>query len=154
MLADSAYANSQRCVTAFKKRPLGQMPPTYKRFNTLLARPRVYTEIAYGWWKGRFPFFQEARINISGPKDMQKLIDLVDASFVVHNMLIKHARDESLYLEDPYMHMIDSYPLDHHGEFLNERMPADCMRKWYQEYFATHNWFRQVQTRVRMPART
>jgi hypothetical protein len=41
------------------------MPDALKKINTLVARPRVMTEIAFGIWKGRFPYFRCATLNIN-----------------------------------------------------------------------------------------
>jgi len=85
---------------------------------------------------------------------MSKLVGLVEASIVVHNMLIGSTRDEAFYVADEYMGIVEDYPLDDHGDFLQPSMPADSARQWYRDYFETHNYFWNVQTRIRQPART
>ena len=75
------------------------MPEHYKKFNTLVARPRVLTEIAFGIWKGRFPYFRCARMNIRCARDLQKLLGYIEATLVIHNMFITTTRSEDLFIQ-------------------------------------------------------
>jgi hypothetical protein len=74
------------------------MPANLRKFSTLVARPRVMTEIAFGMWKGRFPYFRCARINIKSAYDLKKLLGYVEATVVIHNMFITTTRSEDLYI--------------------------------------------------------
>jgi hypothetical protein len=75
------------------------MPDHYKKFNTLVARPRVLTEIAFGIWKGRFPYFRCARMNIRSAEDLKKLLGYIEATLVIHNMFITTTRSEDLFIQ-------------------------------------------------------
>jgi hypothetical protein len=75
------------------------MPDHYKKINTLVARPRVLTEIAFGIWKGRFPLFRCARMNIRSADDLQKLLGYIEATLVIHNMFITTSRSEDLFIQ-------------------------------------------------------
>jgi hypothetical protein len=75
------------------------MPDHYKKFNTLVARPRVLTEIAFGIWKGRFPFFRCARMNIRSADDLHKLLGYIEVTLVIHKMFITTSRSEDLYIQ-------------------------------------------------------
>jgi hypothetical protein len=75
------------------------MPEHYKKFNTLVARPRVLTEIAFGIWKGRFPYFRCARMNIRSAQDLKKLLAYIEATLVIHNMFKTTTRSEDLFIQ-------------------------------------------------------
>ena len=87
------------------------MPDTLKKFNTLIARPRVMTEIAFGIWKGRFPYFRRARLNIRSAADLHKLLGYVEATLVVHNLFIGTTRSEELFIEVCRIYSIIAYKL-------------------------------------------
>jgi hypothetical protein len=57
------------------------------------------TEIAFGIWKGRFPYFRCARLNIRSAADLHKLLGYVEATLVVHNIFIGTTRSEEQFIE-------------------------------------------------------
>ena len=80
---------------------------------------------------------------------MDFLLGLIEASFVVHNLLIGHGLDESFYVAAPYMHEVARYPLEAHGADLPKDIRGNSQRELAHEYFATHNYFRHVVSRLR-----
>jgi hypothetical protein len=144
------------------------MPEHHKKFNTLVARPRVLTEIAFGIWKGRFPYFRCARMNIRSAEDLKKLLGYIEATLVIHNMFITTTRSEDLFiqvriqlylshhivtcpftlLKDPYMHNVEVYPLDLAARD-GDSLRIISLQSQYLAYFVLHNFFWHCPARVR-----
>lgn len=87
LLADSAYANSQHTIPAYKGRALED--PDIKKFNTYLAKSRVRNEHAIGILKGRWSSLREMRNQLRSPKELTSFIDWVIVCVILHNMLAK-----------------------------------------------------------------
>ena len=87
LLADSAYANSQHTIPAYKGRALED--PDIKKFKTYLAKSRVWNEHAIGILKGRWSSLREMRNQLRSPKKLNSFIDWVIVCVILHNMLAK-----------------------------------------------------------------
>ena len=92
VLCDSAYSPSDNAIPAYKK---GSGNNTSQAtFNGFLASPRVITEHTMGLWKGRFPWLRGIRMEITdNPESKLKLLKYIDATVVLHNMLIEFGED-------------------------------------------------------------
>ena len=154
LLADSAYINSRWMICNYKKPRNTSLPVHHRLFNWALSKPRTKSECAFGWWKGRFPFFECARINLRSVKDMTWLCELVTASFVVQNLLVGSFLDDSFYVRDPYMDIADDYPAGMFDDDLNPNLPESEARARSHNYLHAHNYFRGVKSRVYRPTRT
>ena len=154
LLADSAYVNARWMICNYKKPRNASLPVTNRLFNWALSKPRTKSECAFGWWKGRFPFFSCARINIRHADDMIWLCDLVAASFVLHNLHVGSHLDDSFYVRDPYMDIADEYPVEMFADDLNENLPGNEARTRAHNYLDAHNYFRGVKSRIYRPTRT
>ncbi|KAL3783503.1 hypothetical protein ACHAWO_009721 [Cyclotella atomus] len=59
------------------------------------AHVRVITEHTMGLWKGRFPWLRNIRMTITNdPKSLDSILKYIDATVVLHNMLIKFGDDD------------------------------------------------------------
>ena len=87
LLADSAYANSQHTIPAYKGRALEDLD--IKKFNTYLAKSRVRNEHAIGILKGRWSSLREMWNQLQSPKELNYFIDWVIVCVLLHNMLAK-----------------------------------------------------------------
>ena len=56
-------------------------------FNTCLAKARIRNEHCIGILKNRWECLKEMRVWIKGAKEVQYIVDLVNACCVLHNML-------------------------------------------------------------------
>ena len=94
LLCDTAFEPSHHAVPAYKCQPGFLQDPDKKRFNTALASPRVISEHVMGMWKGRFPWLRKIRMIITNDsKSLKKILKYIDASIVLHNMLIELGED-------------------------------------------------------------
>ena len=143
LLGDSAYTNCRWMITSYKAPARKGMPETSKKFNWMVASPRVQSECAFGVWKGRFPFFTDVRMNLNGAADMAKLNRLITSSLVIHNLLVGSHLDMSYFAEDEYQNIRNDYPLD----LFEARDGEDnSARGRMHRYFRAHNYFRGVCT--------
>lgn len=93
VLCDSAYGVSANAIPAYKKGTGANAD--HVTFNAFLAKPRVITEHTMGLWKGRFPWLRGIRMEITdNPESKQKLLQYIDATVVLHNMLIEFGEDD------------------------------------------------------------
>jgi hypothetical protein len=70
-------------------------PKDEEQYNTCLAHVRVITEHTMGLWKGRFPWLRNIRMTITNdPKSLDSILKYIDATVVLHNMLIKFGDDD------------------------------------------------------------
>ena len=84
ILADSAYPNSKHLVTTFKVTETSDA--VINALNKKLGGARYHVENAFGILKGRFHIFQ--RPLECAVEDIQFVIILISAVFVLHNFLI------------------------------------------------------------------
>jgi hypothetical protein len=94
LLCDTAYEPDSFCVPAYECQTGYVQPKDEEQFNTCLARFRVITEHTMGLWKGRFPWLRNIRMKITHePKSLNSILRYIDATAVLHNMLIKFGDD-------------------------------------------------------------
>ena len=89
LLGDSAYNPSLTMIPAFKAPGGGFLDHNRSAFNDLLKKPRVKSEHTIGLLKGRFPFLRDIRICIRRKGDLQKIINYVRGTVILHNLLTK-----------------------------------------------------------------
>jgi hypothetical protein len=88
LLCDTAYKPDSFCVPAY------ECQTGYVQPKDGLARFRVITEHTMGLWKGRFPWLRNIRMKITHePKSLNSILRYIDATAVLHNMLIKFGDD-------------------------------------------------------------
>jgi hypothetical protein len=75
LLSDSALSNSRSVVSSFKCTSGHLLPPDCKRFNKILAKPRVITEHTIGMLKGRFQFLKSMPMKITEQKKSVKNLE-------------------------------------------------------------------------------
>ena len=94
LLGDSAFTASNIMVPPYKSYAGSFLSGNQSAFNTLLSKPRVKSEHCIGRLKGRLPFLKGIRNVIGNKKHMDRVIDLVRGSVILHNFLIKEPIDE------------------------------------------------------------
>ena len=95
VVGDSAFENDWFMVAAFKKLPKSQLPPDEERFNTKLSKLRILSEHCIGMLKGRFPWLRQIRLVITEDKhSLRKILQLIDATVILHNMLIEFGEED------------------------------------------------------------
>ena len=91
LLGDSAYSVCSVMVQAFKKsKNEPDLSPEKEYFNTMLGSLRIKSEHCIGMLKGRFPCLKRLNIAIKERKDMKRLVELVGACCVLHNMFLDY----------------------------------------------------------------
>jgi DDE superfamily endonuclease len=88
LLGDSAFTASDIMVPPFKSAPGSELSGNYIAFNTLLAKPRVKSEHCIGLRKGRFPFLRGIRMLLGNKLRMNRIIDHVRGTVILHNILL------------------------------------------------------------------
>ena len=90
LIGDSAFENQPFMVSAFKKPKGTAIPAKHEQFNEKLARLRIISEHCIGMLKGRFPWLRSVRMLITEDKEsLQKILKLLEATVVLHNILIE-----------------------------------------------------------------
>lgn len=90
IIGDSAFENQWFSVSAYSKPPSGVMDPHEQLFNTYMSKARVTSEHCIGLLKGRFPWLRSIRKVITEtPSQTRSLLHLIDATVILHNMLIR-----------------------------------------------------------------
>jgi DDE superfamily endonuclease len=148
-IGDSAFENTPFMVSAHKK-PVGEtLPDRYEKFNEKLARLRIISEHCIGLLKGRFPWLRQIRMKITEDRDsLTHILELLDATIVLHNMLIE-LREEEV---DDWVDWDDFSDIDEavrapyeEGDVLNQAIPAgapkDERRTRLMYYFEEHHYF-------------
>ena len=85
LLANPAYALLLNCIPAYKA-PASNIPINTE-FNYCIAKARVRNEHTIGIMKGRWALLQELRLSLQTKRDMQQIIQWVNACVTLHNML-------------------------------------------------------------------
>jgi DDE superfamily endonuclease len=146
LVGDSAFENSWFMVSAFKKLPNSQLPEEQEHFNTKLSRLRILSEHCIGILKGRFPWLRHIRMQITEEKkSIRHILQLIDASVILHNILIEWGEAE----EDKWIDFDDFSDLDdamrvpyEEGDELNQGIPLwmakDTRRQRLLAYFKEH----------------
>jgi DDE superfamily endonuclease len=95
LLGDSAFTNSCIVVSSYKKPSNGVMDPRQEQFNTKIAKIRITSEHTIGMLKARFPWVRSIRMKITeDPESVKKILTLIKATIVLHNMLIQFKIEE------------------------------------------------------------
>jgi DDE superfamily endonuclease len=95
VVGDSAFENSATMVSAFKSTANCGMTEDNEMFNNRLARLRIISEHCIGILKGRFPWLRSIRQKITKDKNsIRRILQLIDATVILHNMLIEFGEDE------------------------------------------------------------
>jgi len=94
-MGDSAFANSPFIVSSFRKAKGELLEPDNEAFNTKLAKLRIRSENCIGILKGRFPWLRSIRMKMTDdPMSMRCILRLLDATIILHNMLIVFREEE------------------------------------------------------------
>lgn len=95
IVGDSAFENDWFMVAAFKKLPNMMLQDDEEKFNTKLSKLRILSEHCIGILKGRFPWLRQIRLIITeDPQSLKRILQLVDATVILHNMLIEFGEEE------------------------------------------------------------
>jgi DDE superfamily endonuclease len=148
-IGDSAFENSWYMVSAFKK-PKGEaIPKQHEKFNEKLARLRIISEHCIGILKGRFPWLRSIRMKIKeNKKSLRKILQLLEATIVVHNILIEIGEEEKAeWIDyDEFSDLDDAERAPYQeGDALNQAIPnqapKDERRTRLMYYFEEHQYF-------------
>jgi DDE superfamily endonuclease len=143
LVGDSAFENDWFVVSAFKKPSNKELPREQENFNKKMAKLRIISEHCIGILKGRFPWLRQIRLLITeDKKSLKRILQLVDASVILHNMLIdfgEEEREDWIDLED-FSDMDDATRAPYQeGDELNvpipEGAPKDAKRTRLLNYF-------------------
>ena len=67
----------------------------HEKFNTKLAKVRIRSEHCIGILKGRFPWLRSIWMKVTDdPKSVKLILRLIDATVILHNMLIELGEEE------------------------------------------------------------
>ena len=94
-MGDSAFAASPIVMPPFKSAAGAELPRNTTSFNTLLAKPRVKSELCMGIFKGRFPFMKGMRLLIGNKMHLEHIIDCVRGTMALHNFPINEPAEAS-----------------------------------------------------------
>jgi hypothetical protein len=150
MIGDSAFENDWYMVSAFKKPKNASIPRNHEQFNEKLARLRIVSEHCIGLLKGRFPWLRSIRLKITDDKkSLKRILELFDATVIVHNILIEIGekereewidRDDFSDVDDE-----DRAPTMSPADVLNQGIaagaPKDERRTRLMYYFEEHFYF-------------
>lgn len=149
LLGDSAFENRWFVVSSFKKLPKQELQWNEQRFNDKLASLRVISEHCIGMLKGRFPWLRSIRLRITPDNNsIKKIIRLIKATIVLHNILINFGDDA---IDEDWINYDDFSDLDdwervpyEDGDVLNSQVPSwgrkDERRQQLLRYFEEHIW--------------
>jgi DDE superfamily endonuclease len=133
-------------VSAFKKPQGEKMPRECELFNEKLAKLRIISEHCIGMLKGRFPWLRSIRLKINdNKKSLRRILHLLDATVVIHNLLIdlgEEERSEWIDYDDfSDLDAAERAPYEE-GDSLNIAIPdgaaKDERRKRLMHYFEEH----------------
>jgi DDE superfamily endonuclease len=148
-IGDSAFENSWFMVSAFKK-PKGQaIPKEHENFNEKLDRLRIISKHCIGILKGRFPWLWSICLKITKSKSsLKKILKLLEAIIVVHNVLIELGEEEKAeWIDtDDFSDLDDAERAPYQeGDALNQAIPVGAPKDERQTrlmyYFEEHHYF-------------
>jgi len=94
-IGDSAFEISPYMVLSFRKGKGETLVEDHEKFNTRLAIVRIRSEHCIGILKGRFPWLRSIRMKVTdNPKSVKLILHLIDATVILHNMLIEFGEEE------------------------------------------------------------
>lgn len=96
LIGDSAFENDWFMVSAFKKPANVAIPKEHEACNEKLARLRIISEHTIGVLKGRFPWLKSIRLKITEDiESMKRILVCIDATVMLHNMLMMVGEEEA-----------------------------------------------------------
>ena len=94
-IGDSAFQNSPFMVSSFRKAKGELLESNHESFSTKLAIVRIRSEHGIGILKGRFPWLRSIRMKVTDdPNSVRLILRLLDATVILHNMLIEYGEEE------------------------------------------------------------
>jgi hypothetical protein len=87
LLSDSAFNPATNIVPAFKSLPGHVLSNSKQFFNSRLSTARIKIEHTNGLLKERFPILSSMKVLIKKDSDVLKVVKLVTACCILHNML-------------------------------------------------------------------
>ena len=94
-MGDSAFSNSPFMVSSYRKAKGELLEEDHEKFNTKLAKLRIRSEHCIGILKGCFPWLRSIRMKVTDdPKSMRHILRLIDATVILHNMLIEFREED------------------------------------------------------------
>jgi hypothetical protein len=94
VVGDSAFENDTMIVSAFKKMANCNLSDDQEFFNGKLSKLRIVSEHCIGMLKGRFPWLRSIRMQVRDKVSIRKILQLLDATIIVHNMLIEFGEED------------------------------------------------------------
>ena len=92
VLGDSAFANFWYMVSAFKKAQGQVLCDDHEKFNTIVARCRIWSEHTIGILKGRFPWLRSIQNKITeDPHSIGVILKYIEVCVILHNMLVEES---------------------------------------------------------------
>lgn len=87
-LADSAYANSNHMVSAYRRYRGNELTIQQTYFNGLMSRLRIISEHTIGMLKGRFPWLKSIpNLLTEGEQTTDTIMKYMECCMVLHNLL-------------------------------------------------------------------
>jgi len=145
-MGNSAFANNPFMVSLFRKAKGQLLEPDHKAFNAKLAKLRIRSEHCIGILKGRFPWLRSIRMKVTDdPKSMRRILHLIDATVILHNMLIEFREEEKkewIDEDDCSVHYdLLREPTDELNQAINPSAEKDRCRTqllmYFKEFFFT-----------------
>jgi len=101
-MGDSAFSNSPFMVSSYRKAKGESLEADHEKFNSKLAKLRIRSEHCIGILKGCFPWLRSIRMKVTDdPKSMRRILRLIDATVILHNMLIVFCEeDQDNWIDD------------------------------------------------------
>jgi len=139
-IGDSAFSNSPFMVLSYRKAKGELLEADHEKFNSKLAKLRIRSKHCIGILKGRFPGLRSIRIKVmDDPKSMRRILRLIDATVILHNMLIEfHEADRKEWIEDNYCSVhydLLREPTDELNKAIHPLAEKDCRRTQLLMYF-------------------
>ena len=133
ILCDTAFEPSNHAVSSYRAQPRFVQDHVEELFNKCMASPRVISEHIMGIWKGRFPWLRNIRMIITNEKkSLKKILRYIDATVVLHNMLIDFGVDVNEY-ECDSVSDIDDIQRIPEAQILNLPIPAEAPKETCRE---------------------
>ena len=139
-VGDSAFSNSPFMVSSYRKAKGELLEADHEKFNTKLAKLRIRSQRCIGILKGRFPWLRSIRMKVTDdPKSMRRILRLVDATVILHNMLIEFREaDRKEWIDDndcsDYYDLLRE-PTDELNKASHPSAEKDCRRTQLLMYF-------------------
>jgi DDE superfamily endonuclease len=142
LLGDSAFDNGNHMVTTYRAPTGGLLRGTKKRFNELIAKPRVISEHVNGILKGRWNWLNSIpNVLNEETASMERILLLVDVIVILHNFLIdNNLNEDEKYFYTPGDNEDDDLFLqdedDELNRAINEDAPSTTRREQLRAYLS------------------